>query len=261
GGRGRLIGRRDRLDRLAGADRGAVAAVVGRQHGGVGLLLGGRRGGRGGRRGVGGRGRRRGGRRRLGLRRLVLLRRGLVLLLDGGARRGSGDRLGDDLRLLRDGHRLGGRDDRGRGDRGMRPRAVVRRVVDLDGAGGDQRGRGEAGGRLGRDRADTGRQRAARADPRRPGRRGAGGGGGATRRRGRAEVGEEELLDDEQRADREDRSQRAVCRLELLAEHRAALARAQVPAHRRARALEALGDLAELEAHLLAGQLARLGRL
>src|SRR5256885_2365277 len=76
-GGGRRLGGRDRLDRLAGADRPAMTAVVGRQHRGVGLLLGGRRRGRGGLRGVGG-GRRRGhgrGRRPRPLRARGLLPR------------------------------------------------------------------------------------------------------------------------------------------------------------------------------------------
>ena len=49
--------------------------------------------------------------------------------------------------------------------------------------------------------------------------------------------------------------------LQRLAERGAAVAVAQVAAHRRRHALQALGDLAELLADLLAGELARLGGL
>ena len=46
-----------------------------------------------------------------------------------------------------------------------------------------------------------------------------------------------------------------------LRKRRAAVARAQVAAHRRGRAHQALGDRAELDAHLVAGQQPRLGGL
>ena len=77
----------------------------------------------------------------------------------------------------------------------------------------------------------------------------------------RAQVGEQGLLQEQQRPDRVQRGQRAVVLAQLLAEQRAAVARAQVAADRSGRALQALGDLAELQPHLLAGQQARLGRL
>jgi hypothetical protein len=133
-------------------------------------------------------------------------------------------------------------------------------VVDLHGARGDDRGRGQAGNRLRGDRAHAGRQRAARGG-------GAGARGGAARRRpggraaararGRAEVRQHELLEDEQRADREDGGKRPVGLLELLAERRAAIALANVAAHGRGRALEALGHLAELLPNFGTRELAR----
>ena len=89
--------------------------------------------------------------------------------------------------------------------------------------------------------------------PRRPRRR--------RRRRRVPRVGEQRLLEQQQRPDREQRGQRPVGLAQLLAEALAALARAQVAADRRRRAAQALGDLAELLAHLLAGQQARLGGL
>ena len=57
------------------------------------------------------------------------------------------------------------------------------------------------------------------------------------------------------------RGHRAVVGAQLLAEARAAVARAQVAADRRGRAREALGDRAELDADLVAGQQPRLGGL
>ncbi len=77
-----------------------------------------------------------------------------------------------------------------------------------------------------------------------------------------AKVAEDELLEHDQRADRHQRGQRLVGLLELDPERRAALARLQVAPDERARlAPQALGDLAELDPHLIAGQQARLGRL
>ena len=79
--------------------------------------------------------------------------------------------------------------------------------------------------------------------------------------RGRAELGEDRLLEQEQRADRVQRGHRAVVGAQLLAEARAAVAGAQVPADGRGRAREALGDGAELDADLVAGEQPRLGGL
>ncbi len=70
-----------------------------------------------------------------------------------------------------------------------------------------------------------------------------------------------DLLQEDHRADRQQRRERTVVRAQRLAEARAALAGAQMAAHRRARAPQALGDLAELEPDLVAGQQPRLGGL
>src|SRR5947209_8042094 len=140
---------------------------------------------------------------------------------------------------------------------------------DLDRAGGDQSSRCEAGGSLGRERSDSGRQEAAR-----PGERaGAGGGSGAERggrscragTRGRpgtggmSDVPEQQLLEQHERADRQQRRERLVGLLELYLEDRAALAAAQVAADDRARpARQTLGYLRQLDADLTAGEKSRL---
>ena len=94
---------------------------------------------------------------------------------------------------------------------GRAPVARDGRLADLDGARGDDRGGRDAGGGLGGDRADAGGDGAAgRGAAGRRTRAGAAGGGGAAAARGRAEVGEHELLEEQQRADREDRGQRLV---------------------------------------------------
>ena len=177
----------------------------------------------------------------------------------GGA---EGGRRGGRLRPARDDlRRRRRRGDRARRDRGARSRrrATVRGVVDLDGPGGDDGRGGEPGGRLGSDGADAGRERTAGAGR---ARRGAGRGRDRAARAGRrAQVGEHELLEQQQRPDGQHRRERLVRLLELLAEARAALAGAQVPAHRRRRPPQALGHLSELVADLLATEVARLGRL
>ena len=92
----------------------------------------------------------------------------------------------------------------------------------------------------------------ARRQPRSPG------GSGARSQRpvalgagGVAEMDQRELLEDHQRADRQQRRQRLVRVAQLDAEVRAAIAGLQVPAHERAgAAAEPLGDLAELDPDL-----------
>ena len=69
------------------------------------------------------------------------------------------------------------------------------------------------------------------------------------------------FLKQQQRAERHDRRQRAIVGAQLCAEVAAAVAALDVAADRRRELAQALGGLAELEAHLLAGELARLGRL
>ena len=151
------------------------------------------------------------------------------------------------------------------------------RLLDLDRAGGDERRRGQAGGRLGRDRADARRQESGRGRSHHRG--GAGRRGAADRRRlpgrarargararagagGVADVQDRELAQQHEPADREDRGERLARLVELALEGRAALARAEVPADQRSGpALQALGDLGELDPHLLAGEQPRLGGL
>ncbi len=145
---------------------------------------------------------------------------------------------------------------------------VTGRMVDLNGSASHERGRREAGSRLGRNRAHPSRDEASgrRARDDRPARRrGAtrtSGPAGATRsgtraggaRAGRvAEVGDEELLEQHDRSERHDRGERAVRLLELALERRAPLTGAQVAADERVRpALQAFGDLAELDPNLVA---------
>ena len=74
-------------------------------------------------------------------------------------------------------------------------------------------------------------------------------------------MGQDELLEEQQRTDREDGRQRLVRFLQRAPEGRAAVAGLEVPADRRWHPLQALGDLAQLEPHLAARQLARLGGL
>ena len=149
-------------------------------------------------------------------------------------------------------------------------------VVGGDGAGSDDRGRGEPSDGLGGEGScaggdETAGDAAAGAgcSPGGGGRSGTGAGGGAGPAgdvcapggRGRAELGEQQLLDQQQWADGQDHGERVVVVLELLAEERAALAAAHVAAGWRAELAEPLGHFAELEAHLLAAELARLGGL
>src|SRR2546423_10574413 len=113
-GRRRLVRRRGLVDPLTPADRLALAAVLRRKDGRVGLLLRGRRGRRrGGRRGLGGRRRGRLGLLGGGLGLVVLLVGGLVLV-GHLLRRGHDDRLRDDVR------RRGGPDRRGPRHRRLR---------------------------------------------------------------------------------------------------------------------------------------------
>jgi hypothetical protein len=146
-------------------------------------------------------------------------------------------------------------------------------VLDLDGSRRHERGGGDAGGGLRAERAESRRyQPAAAGRTRRPGDRadahadggGAGRGptGPAAGAGGQADVREQQLLREQQRTDGHQERQRLARRAQLGAEDRAALAGAQVAAHRRRRAVaQPLGDLAELEAHVLTGELARLGGL
>ena len=92
-------------------------------------------------------------------------------------------------------------------------------------------------------------------------RAGAAGDVGAARGSRRTELGEQKFLGEEQGRHREDRGQRAVVVPQLLAEGAAAFAAADVAAGAGADLAQALGGLAELEADLLAAQLARLGGL
>lgn len=140
------------------------------------------------------------------------------------------------------------------------------RLLDLDRAGGHERGRGQAGCRLRRDCADARRQESGRgrahhragtgrrgaSDRRRlPGRaraRGARAGAG-----GVANVQDRELPQQHEPADWQDRGERLAGLVELALEGLATLARAEVPAGQGSGpALEPLGDLGELDANLLA---------
>ena len=78
---------------------------------------------------------------------------------------------------------------------------------------------------------------------------------------GQSELEQERLLQQQDRAEREDRRERAVVRAQLRAEAAAAIALLDVAANRRRQRGDPLGDRAELEADLVAGQLARLGGL
>ena len=159
----------------------------------------------------------------------------------------------------------GGDDARRRGGDGLGGRAlaleaVALDVVDFGDAGRDDRHGSEAGRGLRGDGADARRQRAARG---RTARGDAARGRRAARRRpgARGALGQEELLEQQQRPDREDGGKCLVGLAQLLLEGAAALAAAHVAADRRADAGQALGPLAQLAADLIAGQPARLGRL
>jgi hypothetical protein len=188
------------------------------------------------------------------------------LALDGGVDGGcSGDALRD-RPWAWDGSDLTGC----RGSVVMRVRP--RRLLDLDGAGGDERGSGQPCCRLGRDRADARRQE--------PGARrshdGAGSGGRGASNRGRlsgcaragcaragaggmADVQDRELAQKHKSPDREHRGERLARLVELSFERRAALARAQMATHERpGAALQALGYLGKLHPHLLAREQPRL---
>ena len=160
------------------------------------------------------------------------------LTLRSCARSAAGRRRPAPARCVGDGGRRPGRRRRRRahlGDGGVALGARLGGVLDLDGAGGDDRGRGQAGGGLARRTALKPTCSAA------PAPRGARGGaaGGRGPRRPRRVVPmcvSSELLEQEQRPDRVQRGERLVGRAQLLAERRAAIAGAQVAAHRRARA-------------------------
>ena len=138
-------------------------------------------------------------------------------------------------------------------------------------AGADDGGGGEPGDGLGGQRPGADREGPAGARP--AGGSGAGGGARAeacpgargdmraARRGGRAELCEQQRLDQQQGADREDRRERVVVLLQLALEGATAVAVAHVAAGGRARADQPLGGFAELQAHLLAAELARLGGL
>ena len=75
-------------------------------------------------------------------------------------------------------------------------------------------------------------------------------------------MAERQLAQHDERADRHDRGERLAGLLHLRLELAAALAGLEVAARRRRRpADQALGDLAQLAAHLLAGEQARFGGL
>lgn len=172
-------------------------------------------------------------------------------------------------------------------------------VANLNGAGGDQRRRGQTGSGLRRDRTDAGRDEAARAGSdrdagpghsrARPGRtrpsrdararragtcasaRGAGGGGARTggararrrRRPGRvAEMCERELAKQCERSHGQQRGQSPVGLLQLISEGGAAGARLEMATDERARpAQQPLGDLPQLDADVVAGEQTSLRRL
>ena len=150
---------------------------------------------------------------------------------------------------LRDGRECLGSCARGGGRRGG-GYAPVGRPMDADlaylhGPGRDDRRGRQPGGGLGRQLRGAGGHRPAGA------RSGAGSrtacGGAAAGGAGGAEVGEDELLEDQQRPDGEDRGEGLVGLLELCPEGRAALAGLHVAHEGRTETLELLGDLAELE--------------
>jgi hypothetical protein len=146
---------------------------------------------------------------------------------------------------------------------------VVGRLANFHCADPDDGGGGEAGRGLRRHGAGAGREQAAGGAARGggPGGGGARTGCGAARGPGAsaggraAELGDQQLLDHQDGADREDHGERLVGISQLLAEGRAALALLEVAPHRRGEALQALGRLAQIEADLVAGHLPRLGRL
>ncbi len=149
-------------------------------------------------------------------------------------------------------------------------------VLCRDCARGDERGGGESGNRLGGQRACS-RGDDATGGARSPGARGACSCGGPSRRPrgcpgpsgdvsaagrgGRAELGEDQLLEHQQRADGEDRGERVVVGLEVLLEVVAAFAVAHMSPCGCAELDQALGHLAELQADFLTAELARLGGL
>ena len=282
-----LFLRRRRRWLLLGVVAGSL--VLGRQHGGRAALVD-RRSSACLRDGLGGRrldGRLDGDDRgRLGLGLLVRRRRGCLL---GGRSRRRGSAAVSSARLAALQPTAAATGMRSRWVTFFTSTAPAVTIVD----------RGEAGDRLRRDRAAR-RRRARRPLPRRPraaARRcvgcrrasgqprrrcpprrrrlrrrrrpaartscaAAGAASGEPAARGaRAELRQEELLQDDQRADRVDGGEGAVRPAQLRAEQAAALAVLQVAAHRSGRPGKALGHLAELEPDLLAGEEPRLGRL
>ncbi len=79
--------------------------------------------------------------------------------------------------------------------------------------------------------------------------------------RAEPELGDPELLEQQDRADRVDRGERLVGLAQLDLEGAAAVAGLEVATQRRRRARDPLGHLPELEPHLAAGEQARLGCL
>ncbi len=151
------------------------------------------------------------------------------------------------------------------------------RLLDLDGARGHERRGGESGDRLGRDRAHAGREESGRrrshhrCGSRRRGASDRGrlsGGARAGRTRpgaragGMAEVQDRELAQQEEPSDWEDGGQRLARLVQLSLERGAPFAGPKVAADERSGpAAKALGDLAELDPDLLAGEHPRLRRL
>ena len=146
-------------------------------------------------------------------------------------------------------------------------------MIDLDRSGGDQRRRGEAGRRLGGDRADAGRDESARRCRRRRSVPPAAAVEPAAAVVAPAPVAPElaewpawaraSFLSTTSGPIGQERGERLVGLLELRAEApSSACRRLQVAAHERTGpAAQPLGDLAELDPDLVAGQQPRLGRL
>ncbi len=148
------------------------------------------------------------------------------------------------------------------------------RLLDLDGAGGHERRRGQARCRLGRDRADARRKEPGRgrahdcagsgrcgaSDRRRLSGRARGRGARARAgARGVADVQDRELAQQEEPPEGEHGGELLARLVELALEGRAAVACPQVPADQGpGAALEALGDFGKLDANLLAGEQSRL---
>ena len=147
-------------------------------------------------------------------------------------------------------HRPGG-DDRRRGEPRGRLRGHCAHSSGDHAAGGGASGHGARAGQSG-----SAHGRAATCGS--TARRGPAGGSSAA---GRAELGEDELLDQHETADRIHGRQGPARVAQLPPEDLAALAGAKVAPHGRRGAGDALGHLAELEPHLLAGEQTRLGRL